>query len=55
MLGFTAKWKAGDIKVDGIEIEDAGWYSPQEIPNTPSTKSISGKLIRDFIKRSQPR
>ena len=55
MLGFTAKWKAGNIKIDGIEIEDAGWYSPQEIPNTPSTKSISGKLIRDFIKRSQPR
>lgn len=51
MLGFTARWERGEIRIDGKEIEDAGWYGPDELPNTPSTYSISGKLIRDFLKR----
>lgn len=52
MLGFTARWKSGEIRIDGKEIEDAGWYAPDELPNTPSTYSISGKLIRDFLARN---
>ncbi|MBN1333030.1 MAG: NAD(+) diphosphatase [Synergistales bacterium] len=52
MLGFTAKWKSGEIMIDENEIEDAGWYAHDEIPNTPSTRSISGKLIRHFIENS---
>jgi len=53
MLGFTAEWKRGEIQIDGIEIEDAGWYGPDELPNTPSTRSISGHLIRNFLKKQQ--
>jgi len=52
MLGFTARWKSGEIIIDNNEIEDAGWYSPDEIPNIPPTRSISGKLIRHFIENS---
>ena len=52
MLGFTARWKAGEIRVDGIEIEDAHWYSPEDLPNTPSTKSISGRLIKNFLAKN---
>ncbi|WP_321428470.1 NAD(+) diphosphatase [uncultured Methanolobus sp.] len=51
MIGFTAEHAEGDIKVDGVEIEDAGWYTKDEIPNIPGTNSISGQLIGYFIER----
>lgn len=51
MIGFTAEHAEGDIKIDGIEIEDAGWYRIDEIPHAPGTNSISGQLIRYFIDR----
>ena len=51
MIGFTAEHAEGEIKVDGVEIEDAGWFRADEIPNVPGTFSISGQLIRYFIDR----
>lgn len=53
MLGFTARWESGEIHVDGREIEDAGWYAPDELPCTPSTYSISGRLIRNFLRQNR--
>jgi len=52
MLGFTASWKSGEINIDGVEIEDAHWYSPENIPNIPSTRSISGRLIKNFLAKN---
>jgi NAD+ diphosphatase len=49
MIGFTAEHAEGDIQIDGVEIEDAGWYTKDEIPNIPGTHSISGQLIQHFI------
>lgn len=49
MLGFTAKWEDGEIDIDGVEIEDASWYAPDELPEIPTTRSISGKLINHFL------
>ncbi len=51
MVGFTAKWKDGEIAVDGREIADAGWFSPADMPPIPPPRSISGGLIGDFLKR----
>ncbi|MDG6243170.1 MAG: NAD(+) diphosphatase [Methanolobus sp.] len=51
MIGFTAEFAEGEIEVDGVEIEDAAWFGMDEIPFVPETTSISGHLIRDFIKR----
>ncbi len=50
MLAFTAKWKSGEIRIDEKEIEDAGWFSPEEFPQIPSTLSIAGKLIEHFLR-----
>lgn len=52
MVGFNAEWAAGEIVVDGDEIEDAGWYSPEEFPEMPPGISIARKLIEDFIERT---
>ncbi len=51
MLGFFAEHESGDIKPDGIEIDDAQWFAKDNLPNVPPANiSISGKLIESFVK-----
>ena len=49
MIGFTAEYDSGDIRPDGFEIEDAKWFSPEELPVLPGKISISRKLIDHFL------
>jgi len=51
MLGFTARWKSGELHTDGVELSDAGWFAPGEFPDIPPPLSISRKLIDDFVSR----
>ncbi|MFA6292172.1 MAG: NAD(+) diphosphatase [Victivallales bacterium] len=54
MIGFQAAWKSGDIKPDGVEIIEAGWFSPDRHPSLPPIGSLSRKLIDNaFNKISQ--
>ena len=49
MIGFGARYVAGDIVVDGTEIAEADWFLPSEIPMTPpSGMSIAGRLIDEW-------
>ncbi len=50
MLGFTADYDSGEIKVDGDEILDAKWFKVEEIEIPPSDISISSWLIDNYIK-----
>lgn len=51
MLAFTAEYDSGEIIVDDIEIEDAGWYNVNNLPGMPSSsKSIAKIMIDEFIK-----
>jgi NTP pyrophosphohydrolases containing a Zn-finger, probably nucleic-acid-binding len=52
MLGFVARYKSGDIKVDGVEITDAQWFAPDTMPTVPPPHTISGKLIDIFLQRA---
>ncbi|HXK89394.1 MAG TPA: NAD(+) diphosphatase [Thermosynergistes sp.] len=54
MVGFTAHWASGEIQVDGKEIEDAGWFAPDEMPDLPQGVSISRKLIEHFRSAHAP-
>jgi NAD+ diphosphatase len=51
MLGFTARWKKGELCPDGVELDDAGWFLPDGFPDIPPSFSISRKLIDDFARR----
>lgn len=53
MIGFTAEYLSGEIRVDGFEIIDAGWYPPESMPDLPGKLSISRILIDDFLNRSK--
>jgi NAD+ diphosphatase len=51
MLGFTARWSGGELRPDGVELDDAGWFAPDEFPEVPPGMSISRRLIDDFAAR----
>ena len=51
MLGFTACWSGGELRPDGVELDDAGWFAPDEFPEIPPSLSISRRLIDDFAAR----
>lgn len=49
MVAFICEYESGEIKVDGIEITDASWYSVDDFPNIPYEGTIARKLIDWFI------
>ena len=51
MIGFVADYAGGEIKVDGVEIASAAWYTATQIPPTPPKMSISGEIIDWFVTR----
>ena len=51
MLGFTARWRSGEARADGVELDHVGWFAPADFPEIPQSISISRKLIDDFVDR----
>ncbi|MGO9951373.1 MAG: NAD(+) diphosphatase [Dissulfurispiraceae bacterium] len=52
MVGFTAHHASGEIVVDHSELEDAGWYGIDNLPqHTPVKGTIARKLIDWFIEK----
>jgi len=49
MIGFVADYAGGELKVDPAEIEDAGWYSVDDLPELPPKVSIARAMIEEFI------
>ena len=49
MIGFTAKYAGGEIKVDGEEIVDAKWFDACEVSSFPSNISIASELVDWFL------
>jgi NAD+ diphosphatase len=51
MMGFTATYAGGEISLNDDEIEDAGWFTIDNLPRTPGKISIARKLIDWFIEK----
>lgn len=47
MLGFTAEYDSGEIRVQADEIERAAWFDPHDCPASPPPGSIAYELIED--------
>jgi NAD+ diphosphatase len=45
MTGWTARYAAGVIQPDGIEIEDARWFKRDKLPELPGNGSVARWLI----------
>jgi NAD+ diphosphatase len=49
MVGFTARWAAGDLQPQPEEIEDARWFHPDALPLLPAPMSIARRLVDSFL------
>jgi NAD+ diphosphatase len=49
MTGFFAEYSTGDIRVDGNEIESAGWFNRNNIPGLPGPYSIARAMIDSWL------
>ncbi len=49
MLGFTAEYAGGELKIDPKEIEDAQWFNINQLPQLPKSASLSRKMIDAFL------
>lgn len=45
MLGFTAEYESGELKLQPEEIADAQWFDPDNCPASPKPGSIAYRLI----------
>jgi len=57
MVGFVARYAGGEIRRQEDEIEDARWFTADDLPLLPFHASIARRLIEDFLARktSPPR
>jgi NAD+ diphosphatase len=49
MIGFSAEWAGGEIRIDGNEILDANWYRADSLPAIPPRISIARRLIDAWL------
>lgn len=53
MIGFLAQYESGEIQVDGVEIDEAHWFRYDALPTVPPPATLSGQLIREFVRRNE--
>lgn len=49
MIGFTAEYAGGEIKLEESELADARWFTADDLPGIPPPFTIARKLIDWFI------
>ena len=49
MIGFTATWVSGDLRLEEAEIADAQWFTRDDLPELPGSLSIARRLIDDWL------
>jgi NAD+ diphosphatase len=49
MIAFVAEYAGGEIQVDGVELDEAGWFTADNLPQVPPPLSVSRQLIDAFI------
>jgi len=52
MIGFHAEYLSGEIVIDQKEIEDAQWFTIDNLPELPQKLSIGRELIDSYIKKN---
>ena len=53
MLGFTAEYESGEIRLEESELADAQWFTADNFPSLPPKMTIARKLIDWFISANQ--
>jgi NAD+ diphosphatase len=51
MIGFTARFAGGKLQINHQELEDAAWFTADQMPILPSRMSIARSLIELFLQQ----
>lgn len=51
MIGFTARYQSGEIRIDPEEIAEAAWFAYDDLPLIPDAHTLAGQLIREFARQ----
>ena len=54
MIGFTAEYEGGEIKLEESELAEAGWFAADELPGIPPPFTIARRLIDWFVAQCEP-
>ncbi|MFT3868701.1 MAG: NAD(+) diphosphatase [Nibricoccus sp.] len=50
MLGFRAQYLGGELTVDGKEIEEARWFTRDQLPEIPRPGTVARSIIDAWLK-----
>ena len=50
-MAFSAEWAGGEVVPDGTELEEARWFSIDDLPDLPEAVHISRQLIDDTLEQ----
>lgn len=53
MIGFTADYVRGEIRLEESELAEAHWFRAGELPNIPPSHTIARRLIDGFVARAR--
>lgn len=53
MIAYTAEYHRGEIIIDEEEIEDARWFTVENLPDLPNPISIACHLINWFVEKQK--
>ncbi|MEI6875915.1 MAG: NAD(+) diphosphatase [Spirochaetota bacterium] len=51
MLAYTADWRSGEARPDGVEIAELRWCGPDDLPEIPPKGSVARALIDEFVRQ----
>ena len=49
MIGFRAEYASGELRPDGEEVIESGWFDRGNLPEVPRKGSIARELIDDWV------
>lgn len=53
MIGFTADYVSGELRLQKEELSNAGWFDRENLPPIPDKMSIARKLIDNYIEERE--
>lgn len=51
MVAFTCEWESGELKPDGDEVVESGWFDRDHLPPLPRPGSIARRMVDAWVQQ----